>query len=95
VVRRLDLGDDEPAVMTLQPAGQQLQRWPFLENPLAVLSRHPMGREPLRDGMAELKVKGLPIRRRWHLVWRHDRALGRPAAAFPEHLRERLGQPAA
>lgn len=168
VVRRLEQGDDELAVMMLPPAGLPLQRWPFLENPLvvvaaaghalarrrtpieprtllaqpllareagsgtrlalerflaeqglawpermalgsneaikhavaaglglAVLSRHALGRDPARDGLAELKVKGFPIRRRWHLVWRRDRPLGRPAAAFLEHLRGRFGEPVA
>jgi DNA-binding transcriptional LysR family regulator len=60
-----------------------------------VLSRHALGRDPGRDGIAELKVRGFPIHRRWHLVWRRDRPLGRPAAAFLEHLRERLKPPPA
>lgn len=62
---------------------------------LAVLSRHALGHTPARDGLAELKVKGFPLRRMWHLVWRRDRPLGRPAAAFLEHLRERLQPPSA
>ncbi|HMQ73139.1 MAG: LysR family transcriptional regulator [Rhodoferax sp.] len=159
IVRRLERGDDELAVMMLPPADLPLQRWPFLENPLvvvapvghplasrkrlkleqvvgepllareagsgtrraadrlleqrgvrwtprmalgsneaikhavaaglglAVLSRHTLGRDPARDGLTELPVQGFPIRRMWHLVWRRDRALSRPAQAFLDHLR--------
>jgi LysR family transcriptional regulator, low CO2-responsive transcriptional regulator len=54
---------------------------------LAVLSRHALGPDPARDGLVELPVEGFPIRRMWHLVWRRDRVLSRPAAAFVEHLR--------
>lgn len=36
VVRRLERGDDELAVMMLPPHELPLQRWPFLENPLVV-----------------------------------------------------------
>lgn len=57
---------------------------------LAVLSRHALGTDPGRDGLTELPVQGFPIRRMWHLVWRRDRALSRPARAFLEHLRETL-----
>jgi LysR family transcriptional regulator, low CO2-responsive transcriptional regulator len=57
---------------------------------LAVLSRHALGREPARDGLAVLPVEGFPIRRMWHLVWRQDRPLSRPAAAFVQHLRQAL-----
>lgn len=161
IVRRLERGDDELAVMMLPPADLPLQRWPFLENPLvvvapvghplasrkrlkleqvvgepllareagsgtrraadrlleqrgvrwtprmalgsneaikhavaaglglAVLSRHTLGRDPARDGLTELPVQGFPIRRMWHLVWRRDRALSRPAQAFLDHLRRR------
>ena len=159
IVRRLERGDDELAVMMLPPADLPRQRWPFLENPLvvvapvghplasrkrlkleqvvgepllareagsgtrraadrlleqrgvrwtprmalgsneaikhavaaglglAVLSRHTLGRDPARDGLTELPVQGFPIRRMWHLVWRRDRALSRPAQAFLDHLR--------
>lgn len=55
---------------------------------LAVLSRHALGREPARDGLVELPVRGFPLRRMWHLVWRRDRPLGRPAAAFVAQFRD-------
>lgn len=55
---------------------------------LAVLSRHALGTDPARDGLVELPVQGFPLRRMWHLVWRKDRRLSRPAAAFIEFLRE-------
>jgi DNA-binding transcriptional LysR family regulator len=57
---------------------------------LAVISRHALGREPARDGLVELSVRGFPIRRMWHLAWRKDRALTRPAQAFVQHLRQTL-----
>jgi LysR family transcriptional regulator, low CO2-responsive transcriptional regulator len=58
---------------------------------LAVLSRHALGPEPQRQGLAELRVVGLPIRRMWQLVWRQDRRLSRPAQAFLGHLQQQLG----
>jgi LysR family transcriptional regulator, low CO2-responsive transcriptional regulator len=58
---------------------------------LAVLSRHALGPEPQRQGLAELKVMGMPIRRMWQLVWRPDRRLSRPAQAFLDHLRQQPG----
>jgi LysR family transcriptional regulator, low CO2-responsive transcriptional regulator len=57
---------------------------------LAVLSRHALGADPARDGLVELRVPGFPIRRMWHLVWRRDRRLSRPAEAFVAHLRQAL-----
>lgn len=165
VVRRLEQGEDELAVMMLPPAHLPLQRWPFLENPLvavvparhplrekarrrklpleallkepllareagsgtrqaldqflagrglvwpprmalgsneaikhavaaglgvAVLSRHALGPHPEREGLAELPVCGLPLRRMWHLVWRSDRPPSIAARAFIDHLRERV-----
>ncbi|MFO1322195.1 MAG: LysR family transcriptional regulator [Burkholderiales bacterium] len=162
VVKRLEQGDDELAVMMLPPASLPLERWPFLANPLVVvaplghplvgrkrvaierlisepllarepgsgtrraadeflaerglqwpprmalgsneaikhavraglglgvLSRHTLGEEPARDGLAILSVRGFPIRRMWHLVWRRDRRLSRPAVAFRDDLRRRL-----
>ena len=58
---------------------------------LAVLSRHTLGPEPERVGLVELRVTGFPIRRMWHFVWRRDRRLTRPAQAFLDDLRQRLG----
>ena len=60
---------------------------------LAVLSRHALGSHPARDGLVELRVKGFPIRRMWHLVWWRDRRLSRPAQAFVDSVRQQLGVP--
>lgn len=60
---------------------------------LAVLSRHTLGPEPERQGLVELDVAGFPLRGTWHLVWRHDRRLSRPAEAFIAHLRGLPGSP--
>jgi LysR family transcriptional regulator, low CO2-responsive transcriptional regulator len=60
---------------------------------LAVVSRHTLDADPARDGLVELAVRGFPIRRMWHLVWRRDRALTRPAQAFVQHLRQALVAP--
>ena len=38
VVRRLQQGEDELAVMMLPPTDPPLERWPFLENPLVVVA---------------------------------------------------------
>jgi DNA-binding transcriptional LysR family regulator len=54
---------------------------------LAVLSRHTLGPTPAAQGLVELKVTGLPIKRMWHLVWRSDRALSLPARTFLTALR--------
>ncbi|MCE2918058.1 MAG: LysR family transcriptional regulator [Rubrivivax sp.] len=47
VVRRLERGDDELAVMMLPPQDLPLQRWPFLENPLVIVAPvgHPLARK--------------------------------------------------
>lgn len=57
---------------------------------LAVLSRHTLAADPAADGLAVLRVTGFPLRRRWHLVWRLDRALSPPARALLDDLRKRL-----
>ncbi len=57
---------------------------------LAVLSRHTLGDDAARDGLAVLKVVGFPIRRRWHLVWRSDRPLSLPARTLLSDLQQRL-----
>lgn len=57
---------------------------------LAVLSRHTLADDPARDGLAVLPVAGFPLRRRWHLVWRQDRALSLPARTLLDDLRARL-----
>lgn len=62
---------------------------------LAVLSRHTLGDDPAREGLAVLQVTGFPIRRMWHLVWRRDRALSLPARTLLQDIRSRLGVRAA
>lgn len=59
---------------------------------LAVLSRHTLGPDPRQQGLVELAVAGLPIRRMWHVVWRNDRALSLPARTFLTALRAQFGQ---
>jgi DNA-binding transcriptional LysR family regulator len=53
---------------------------------LAVLSRHTLGPQSSRDGLVELRVVGLPVKRLWQVVWRRDRTLSRPARAFLDSL---------
>ena len=53
---------------------------------LAVLSRHALGPQSSRDGLVELRVVGLPVKRSWQVVWRRDRTLSRPARAFLDSL---------
>jgi len=55
---------------------------------LAILSAHTLSAQPAREGLSVLPVSGLPIRRRWHLVWRQDRRLPRVASAFIEFVRK-------
>lgn len=57
---------------------------------LAVLSRHALASNPASEGLTILPVTGFPLRGRWHLVWRHDRALSLPARTFVDDLRNRL-----
>ncbi len=57
---------------------------------LAVLSRHTLAADPATEGLRILPVAGFPLRGRWYLVWRQDRALSMPARAFVDDLRERL-----
>lgn len=57
---------------------------------LAVLSRHTLAQDPAHDGLAVLPVRGFPIRRMWHLVWRKDRPLSLPARTLLDDLRQRL-----
>ncbi len=55
---------------------------------VAVLSRHALGSEPARDGLALLNVTGFPLRRTWQLVWRSDRKLPLAASAFLAFVKE-------
>lgn len=58
---------------------------------LAVLSRHTLAADPATEGLAVLPVAGFPVKRRWQLVWRQDRALSLPARTLLDDLRQRLG----
>lgn len=53
---------------------------------ISLLSKEAMGLELANGTLVELDVEGLPIRRDWHIVHRHDRHLPRAAAAFKEML---------
>ena len=57
---------------------------------LAVLSRHALASDPMSEGLSILPVAGFPLRGRWYLVWRQDRALSPPARTFVDDLRNRL-----
>lgn len=57
---------------------------------LAVLSRHTLASDPAQDGLTVLPVRGFPIRRMWHLVWRKDRPLSLPARTLLNDLRQQL-----
>ena len=59
---------------------------------LAILSRHTLGPDPATQGLVELKVSGLPIRRMWHVVWRSDRSLSLPARTFLSALRQQFSR---
>ncbi|WP_298014619.1 LysR family transcriptional regulator [uncultured Aquabacterium sp.] len=59
---------------------------------LAILSRHTLGPDPASQGLVELKVTGLPIRRMWHVAWRSDRSLSLPARTFLAALRQQFSE---
>ena len=54
---------------------------------IAVLSRHAIAKDPMREGLAVLKVVGFPLRRTWQLVWRSDRTLPLAARTFREFVK--------
>jgi DNA-binding transcriptional LysR family regulator len=54
------------------------------------LSRHALAQHPAGEGLAVLPGAVFPLRRQWHLVWRHDRALSLPARTLLDDLRARL-----
>jgi LysR family transcriptional regulator, low CO2-responsive transcriptional regulator len=53
---------------------------------LAVISRHALAKQPANEGLYVLPAAGLPIKRRWHLVWRSDRRVPRVATQFSEFV---------
>ncbi len=57
VVKRLERGDDDVAVMMMPPAHLPLERMPFLENPLVVIAAHS---HSLREAVSKRR---LPLKR--------------------------------
>jgi len=51
---------------------------------VAVLSRHTLPRDPSRDGLAVLDVRGFPLKRTWYFVYPAARRLPVVARAFLE-----------
>lgn len=49
---------------------------------LAIVSRHTLSADPAREGLYIVAAAGLPIKRKWQMVWRHDRRLPRVASVF-------------
>jgi LysR family transcriptional regulator, low CO2-responsive transcriptional regulator len=49
---------------------------------LAIVSRHTLSADPAREGLCIVAAAGLPIKRKWQMVWRHDRRLPRAATVF-------------
>lgn len=59
---------------------------------LAVLSRHALGNDLTRDGLATLNVDGFPLKQAWNVVYLRNKILSLPARAFlDELLNEGLG----
>ncbi|MBS1190386.1 MAG: RuBisCO operon transcriptional regulator CbbR [Rhodocyclaceae bacterium] len=56
---------------------------------LGFLSLHTVGLELSSDRLRVLDVRGLPVRRRWNLVWREDKQLSPAAQAFRLFVAER------
>jgi LysR family transcriptional regulator, low CO2-responsive transcriptional regulator len=55
---------------------------------LAIVSRHTLARDLVREGLCIVRAAGLPIKRSWHMVWRQDRRLPRVAAVFMEYVKK-------
>lgn len=53
---------------------------------LSVLSRHALGRDPARDGLAILDVSGFPLKQAWNVVHLSNKILSLPAQAFLDAL---------
>ena len=53
---------------------------------LAVLSRHALGDNPERDGLAILDVEGFPLKQPWSVVHLRNKVLSLPAQAFLDEL---------
>ena len=61
---------------------------------LAVVSQHTLALQPAQEGLCVIPMRGLPIARRWHLVWREDRRLPRIAAVFMDFAAQHAAQAA-
>lgn len=55
---------------------------------IAVLSRLAVQAELDSGRLAEIRVQGFPLRRRWHVVWRSDRPQTLAARTLVQHLRD-------
>jgi len=53
---------------------------------LSVLSRHALGNDPARDGLAILDVAGFPLKQAWNVVHLSSKILSLPAQAFLDAL---------
>jgi LysR family transcriptional regulator, low CO2-responsive transcriptional regulator len=53
---------------------------------LSVLSRHALGNDLERDGLAILDVKGFPLKQAWNVVYLSNKILSLPAQAFLDEL---------
>lgn len=53
---------------------------------LSVLSRHALGKDPERDGLAVLDVEGFPLKQAWNVVHLSSKVLSIPAQAFLDDL---------
>jgi DNA-binding transcriptional LysR family regulator len=53
---------------------------------LSVLSRHALGHDPQRDGLAILQVAGFPLKQAWNVVHLRNKILSLPAQAFLDEL---------
>jgi LysR family transcriptional regulator, low CO2-responsive transcriptional regulator len=57
---------------------------------LAIVSRHVLPPVPANEGLVVLPMAGLPIQRRWQLVWRQDRRLPRIASVFMDFVQRQV-----
>lgn len=57
---------------------------------LSVLSRHALGSDFERDGLAVLAVEGFPLKQAWHVVHLRSKSLSMPAQAFLDELLQTL-----
>ncbi|MBS1145656.1 MAG: LysR family transcriptional regulator [Proteobacteria bacterium] len=53
---------------------------------LSILSRHALGHDPERDGLAILDVEGFPLKQAWNVVHLSGKILSLPAQAFLDEL---------